>query len=466
MLNPFFLNGSKGEQGLMQDLINESIKMYGIDVYYIPRHYIKTNTIIEEVVQSEFNNAYPIEAYVETYDGYDGAGTLLSKFGIQEMDDLVITISKERFENYISPLIKNLPDIKLSTRPKEGDLIYFPLGDRLFEIKYVEHEKPFYQLQKNYMYELRCELFRYGDEVIDTNIEQIDDNTKEIGYIQSLKMVSVGTTAHATALIGNGVVRYINIANRGESYKTAPNVVFSSQIGATKATGIATMISGLVDFCETNSNLYRVQGVEITDGGENYTRAPKISFISAYGSGAEAISFIGNGSIKKINVTNGGSGYATVPQVTIVGVASTSAVARAIVEDGIVTEIRIIDGAFGFASAPTITIQSPSASGIGTYYFNEVVVGSANSVTARVKSWNKITGFLEVSNITGELVSGETLIGQESGASYKILEVNTDNLDDPNDDDNQGDGFAQNIQIETEADSLLDFSERNPFGNP
>lgn len=466
MLNPFFLNGSKSEQGLIQDLINESIRMYGIDVYYIPRHYIKTNTIIEEVVQSEFNNAYPIEAYVETYDGYDGAGTLLSKFGIQEMDDLVITISKERFENYISPLIQNLPNIKLSTRPKEGDLIYFPLGDRIFEIKYVEHEKPFYQLQKNYMYELRCELFRYGDEVIDTNIEEIDDNTKEIGYIQTLKMVSVGTTAHATALIGNGVVRYVDVTNRGESYKSTPNVVFSSQVGATKATGISTMISGLVDFCETNTNLYRVQGVEIIDGGENYSRAPKVSFVGGDGSGAEAVSLIGNGSIRKINVTNGGSGYTTVPQITFVGVGSTAAIARAIVEDGVVTAIRIIDGAYGFASAPTITIQSPSASGIGTYYFNEVIVGSASSVTARVKSWNKVTGFLEVSNITGEFAEGETLTGQESGAIYKILEVNTDNLDDPNDDYNSDDGFAQNEQIETEADGIIDFSERNPFGSP
>ena len=91
---------------------------------------------------------------------------MLSKFGIQAENELTVTISKERFENYISPLIKNLPNVELSTRPKEGDLIYFPLGDRLFEIKFVEHEKPFYQLKKNYVYTLTCQLFRAEDEMI------------------------------------------------------------------------------------------------------------------------------------------------------------------------------------------------------------------------------------------------------------------------------------------------------------
>ena len=176
MLNPFFLQGSKSEQSLVQSLINEQLRMYGVEVYYIPRRYITEKTIIKEVIESKFDNAYPLEAYVDTYDGYEGQGTILSKFGVQPLNDLNLIISKERFENYISPLIKNIPDIKLSTRPKEGDLIWFPLGDRLFEIKFVEHEKPFYQLQKTYVYELRCELFRYEDEIIDTGVEDIDDN--------------------------------------------------------------------------------------------------------------------------------------------------------------------------------------------------------------------------------------------------------------------------------------------------
>ena len=137
MLNPFFQQGSREEQSLIQDLINEQLRMYGVEIYYLPRQYVTEKSIIKEVIESKFENAYPIEAYVDTYEGYNGLGTLMSKFGIQEMDDLILTISKERFEEYITPLIKDITNIKLSTRPKEGDLVYFPLGDRLFEIKYV-----------------------------------------------------------------------------------------------------------------------------------------------------------------------------------------------------------------------------------------------------------------------------------------------------------------------------------------
>lgn len=149
--------------------------MYGVEVYYIPRKYITTKTIIREVIESQFDNAYPIEAYLNNFEGYSDNTQILSKFGIQASNEISLIISQERFKEYITPLIENLDNIKLSTRPKEGDLIYFPLGDRLFEIKFVEHEKPFYQLQKNYVYELRCELFRYENEVIDTGIDEIDD---------------------------------------------------------------------------------------------------------------------------------------------------------------------------------------------------------------------------------------------------------------------------------------------------
>jgi hypothetical protein len=156
MLNPFFLQGSKSEQSLIQDLINEQLRMYGVEVYYLPRQYVTEKTVIREVIESEFNDAYPIEAYVETYDGYSDNPTILSKFGIQSLNEITLIISRERYTNYISSLIINKDNIKISSRPKEGDLIYFPLGKRLFEIKYVEHEKPFYQLQGLYTYQLRC----------------------------------------------------------------------------------------------------------------------------------------------------------------------------------------------------------------------------------------------------------------------------------------------------------------------
>ena len=104
-LNSYFLQGSKSEQNLVQSLINEQLTIYGVEVYYIPRRYISQNTVIREVIESQFDSAYPIEAYIDSYEGYGGQGTLLSKFGIQNVDDLTLIISRERYETYITPLI-------------------------------------------------------------------------------------------------------------------------------------------------------------------------------------------------------------------------------------------------------------------------------------------------------------------------------------------------------------------------
>ena len=118
MLNPFFLQGSKGEQNLVQDIINEHLKIHGVDVYYLPRKYITEKTVIIEVIESEFRDTYPIEAYIENYEGYGGQTNILSKFGVQNLSNLTLIISKERFESYIYPLIDGKSNIKLSTRPK------------------------------------------------------------------------------------------------------------------------------------------------------------------------------------------------------------------------------------------------------------------------------------------------------------------------------------------------------------
>ena len=475
MLNPFFLQGSKGEQGLIQDLINEQLRMYGVEVFYLPRQYITEKTIIKEVIESQFNSALPIEAYVDTYEGYGGQGTILSKFGVQDIDDLTLIISRERWESYIQPLIRNKPNIKLSKRPKEGDLIYFPLGDRLFEIKFVEHEKPFYQLQGLYTYELRCELFRYEDEVIDTGIGDIDDSTAQDAAIQTLQLVGIGSTAVAITGIVNGGVRSVTLLNRGGNYTSAPTVAFSSApFSGITATGIATMIGGIVDICEPDETRLRVQGVELTNPGAGYTVAPKISFIGGGGSGATGITSIGDGLVGVITVTSGGSGYVTAPTVSFLGLSSVTASANAIINsDGEVTQIRITNSGLGYVIPPTITISSPNTYvGFGTYIFNEVIIGAASSVSARVKSWNAITKVLEVSNITGVFIPGETLIGQTSSAQYSLSKINednlgtSDNLDDTYSGGDRNSIFGDNKQIELEADAILDFSEENPFGIP
>ena len=289
-LNPFFLHGSSGEQNLVQDLVNEHLKMFGVEIYYIPRVYVNEKTIMEEVSRSEFTSAVPLEAYIDTYDGFSGAGTLLSKFGVQEIDDLTLIISKERYETVVESQIAVIDKTKLTSRPKEGDLIYFPLGDRLFEIKYVEHEKPFWQLQKNYVYELRCELFAYNDETIDTGIGEIDDNVIDEGYIQTFNMVGVGSTATAITSLRDGAVRRIIVSRRGSGYDSAPRVaITSAPSGGLTAVGIASMIGGIVDLCETSPDKLRVQKVDIADPGYGYTTAPRITFHGGGGPGAYAI---------------------------------------------------------------------------------------------------------------------------------------------------------------------------------
>jgi len=470
MLNPFFLQGSQSEQGLIQDLINEQLRIYGVEVYYIPRKYLTEKTIIKEVIQSAFNQAHPIEAYIDNYEGYSDNSVILSKFGIQATNEVNLIISKERFETYISPLLKDRPSIKLSTRPKEGDLIYFPLGDRIFEIKYVEHEKPFYQLRKNYVYLLKCELFRMEqNDVIATGVGEIDDvltgigtNLDDgyvaVGNIKKLTMVGIGVTATAQTSIVNGGIRSITVINRGGGYTSIPRVAISSA-PAGGITGIATalMISGIV-VCNDNVNpsAQSVQAVRIINPGAGYTVSPGIRFIGGGGSGAAATSLIDSGVVGIITVTNPGSGYTSTPSVTITGISTVSAAATAIVSAaGTITAIQIINAGAGYTTPPTITISSPYTAGIGTFVFNEIVTGSTSGTTARVRAWNSNNYELQVASASGDFIAGETVVGSASSASYMIRLVGEEIVTD---------GYASNQQIEIEADAILDFNERNPFG--
>ena len=147
-LNPFFLQGSVGEQNLMQELINEQLKIYGVEITYIPRKIVNRSTVFEELERSKFDDNFLLEAYVETFDGYGGQGDIMTKFGMTLKDELTVSISRERFEDFIAPFMEAMNDdeIIVDTRPREGDLVFFPLGNRLFEVKFVEHEDPFYQL--------------------------------------------------------------------------------------------------------------------------------------------------------------------------------------------------------------------------------------------------------------------------------------------------------------------------------
>ena len=471
-LNPFFQQGSSGERSLVQSLINEQLKMYGVDIHYMPRKYVSESTILKEVTQSKFDDAYPLEAYIDNFDGYGDNPTMLSKFGIQATNEVTLIISKERFETYISPLMKNEENIKLSTRPKEGDLIYFPLGDRIFEIKYVEHEKPFYVLKDTYVYELRCELFRYEDEVIDTGVEEIDDTLGGIegadgeevliGSGGTQKLTLVGTASQATASIGiiNGGIQFISLSNRGKGYTFAPRVAISSAPSG-GLTGIATskLLSGIaVEGNISDSKKSVVQHIDLVNPGFGYTSNPTIQVIGD-GTGVAATSKIENGVVGIVTITSGGSGYTTSPTITFTGLSTVSAAATAIVSAaGTISAIHIRNAGVGYTVTPTISIASPGSSGSGNYEFNESITGGTSGATARIRTWDAVTNELEIYNITGTFRRGETITGSSSGASHLVRVIDYTNFDDA--------GYGDNDEFELQADAILDFSENNPFGTP
>ena len=481
VLNPFFTQGTSSEQNLVQDLINEQLRTYGVDIFYLPRKYLAENTVIREVVQSKFDIALPLEAYIDNYDQYSGAGNLLSKFGIESKDEVRLIISRERFENYITPLIQDQENIKLSTRPKSGDLIWFPLDDRIYEIKDVEYAKPYYQLQDLYVYELYCELFQLEDEVIATGIEEVDNNLIGEDYdgstddgintiqgpTQTLTLVGAGVTATATSAIFDGGVRLFTISSRGGGYSSVPTVgVTSAPAGGTAAIGIATMIGG-INVCNLNANpkLQSVQAVNIANSGAGYTVAPGVRFSGGGdGVGAAATTTIGDGVVGIVTITSGGSGYVDNPiinftnEIFLPGVTTVSAAATAVVSAaGTITNIYITNAGLGYSVAPTIVVGNSESTGSGTFAFNEVVTGSSSGTTGRVRTWNSTTNVLEVGTVTGEFSLGENIVGATSGASYALRVADAQPADD---------GFADNINIETEADKIIDFSEQNPFGMP
>jgi len=465
-LNPFFIQGTRGEQRLVQDLINEQLKIYGVEIIYIPRKYVTTNTVIKENILAKFDEGYAIEAYVMSYQGFGGSGDLLTKFGVQSKDELSLAISRERYEDFISPFLTSNPQIKLSTRPAEGDLIYFPLSDIIYEIKFVEHETEFYQLNKLYIYELRCEPFEYEDEIINTGIDDIDDNFLTKGSLLKLTLVGIGSTATAITSLRTGSLVDVYITSAGYNYTSVPTVAISTSPSGGNASGIASMT-------RSSSGKYSVNEVIITNPGYGYTRPPLIRFIGGGGTGAAATAGISTlNSVGIITITSGGSNYINVPSVTFVGNVGSgqSAIGQAQVTSGIVTNIYLLNAGFGYTTTPSISISSSSGVGTGNFSPLETVTGSASSVTAIVKNWDYDTKILYVSNVSGKFQLGEVIYGsntllQSPGIGntgyYTISQIEESHDMDGT---KYGNEYRQNEEIEFQANDILDFTERNPFG--
>lgn len=471
-LNSYFLQGSPSEQRLIQDLINEQLKMYGQDVLYMPRRIIGENTVIKEVTASKFDDSFRIEAYLMNFEGFSGNGDILSKFGVRSNDEINLVISKERYDDFISPLLKLWPENerKLAYRPQEGDLIWFPLDESLFEIKYVEGKKPFYQLNNLYVYELRCERFEYEDEIIDvpevdpTGIE-VNESIKDLGNVYTIQMVGTGATT-AVATVGFATtnpnsksVQYIDLINDGYGYTSAPTVSISTApSGGLTATAVAIMTS------RSSNQKLSIDRILITNPGFGYTEPPTVTISGANGSGGIATAVINSRVLGIVGLSSGGVGYTTTPQVTIqrifiptsTGISSNinNAQAEAVVNsNGVVVAVRYSNAGAGYTFTPTISFTDPTSTTFGDYDYNEVVTGSRTGTTGYVKSWDYANRVLKLSVVDGTFARGEAIVGV--AASYKVSTVQTNEFLDL---------YAENIQIENAADNIVDFSQRNPFG--
>lgn len=359
--NPYFSYSIQGEQDLHESLVIEQIKMFGRDVYYIPRSLVKEDHLFGEDTLSTFNGAYAIEAYIADTTGFGGDGELYSKFGLRITDQMEFVISRKRF----TEAVDDNAALIVEGRPNEGDLIWFPLAKKLFQINFVEYESPFYQFGKNFVWNLKTEIFEYSDEDLDTGVAEID--AVETSRSSSMKLVmDPGGTGHYTI---------------GETVRS-------------------TNHDAVVAYTHADWTL----GFTVWDGGEGYdpNDPPTITFTPPPAGGTQATGTV------QVN------------------------------SSGLVTGVTLNPGS-GYTSAPGFTLET-----------------SPLAVSAEVKSWNPVTRELEIINRNGTFNTVDSVKGLTSNAVWSPYTYNTINNTNSEYDDNQ--------YYEQEADSILDFTEHNPFG--
>ena len=263
--NPHFQHfDATNEQYLVQDLIIESIKIYGHDVYYMPRTLVNEDTLYSEDTISAFNDAYVVEMYIKNVDGFEGEGDFMSRFGLEIRDQITFSVAQRTF--------KNLQLDSTYDRPKEGDIIYFPLTKKVFEIRFVEHESVFYQTGALQTYDLVCELFQYEDQAIDTGIDDIDKIEREESYsidvvldsgtgtystgetvYQGTDLASANTTAEVVSWTSSS--KTLRVMNLVGTFNTTYNVVG----GSSSASYSFTSTDYQQDKQDTTSDSYKLE---------------------------------------------------------------------------------------------------------------------------------------------------------------------------------------------------------------
>ena len=371
--NVFFSHAVQTEQNLVEDLIVESLRMYGHNCFYLPRSIVNEDTILGDAADSSFDDAYEVEMYLDGVEGFEGEGDLYSKFGVEVRDTATFVISKRSWERFISL------DANLATglRPNEGDLIYFPLSKSVFEIKFVEHENPFYQMGKLFTFKMTCDLFEYSGEDFNTGVGALDTDL-DLAQAAGIELTLADTPTIRDFIVGETVSQLVTdtVVITGEvvSWSETTNKLYVSKIQTTDTTG------NYQSFVLTDTTTGRIIAEDTLDG----------DLIALSGTGQEGyyIDF------------EDGTASLTIPSYVTDGTTGTDAL---LLETTTVDRL-ILESGTGFDQAGYLSVEDSLASrrSIGS-------VGSA-------------------------------------------IELSTD-------------AGAFNLDLETDADGIIDFSEGNPFGD-
>ena len=412
--------GNVNEQRLHEDLIIEGLKIYGFDCYYLPRTLVNRDLILGEDTLSKFDDSHLIEMYMETTEGFAGQQELINKFGLEIREDTTFTVAKRRWQDAVD----NPATLIVEGRPNEGDIIYMPLMKSFFEVQFVEDQQPFFQLGNLPVYKLQVTRWEYSSERLDTGITEIDEaednySLDQLAHQQSLESGTFGAVLGSPVVSGD-IISSIPIVSGGEGYVTAPTITISDPSASIQATATASIVGNTLD------------SFTITNAGRGYGSAPTVTVVytatdSTTKTNTDSSPGLTNGQLTSItpaSITD----ILSITSVTVSGPGdAVTATATANLTDGVVTSISItVDGSSYLGLSPTVTISE-----------NTDATGSL---------------VLENDSVTGEV-------------NYFLLETY--------DIQTQANTYGDNDDFDTEAgfttastaDDIIDFSERNPFGD-
>ena len=416
--------GVATEQNLVQDLVDEQIKLFGSDVFYIPRVHLKDQTL-GEVIQSEFNQSYMIEMFLVNVEGFGAGAEFVSKFGLRITDEITFVVSRRRWEQSANPAL----NLAVDGRPNEGDLIYFPLTEDLYEVKYVERENPFFQLGKQYFYQLTAEIYEQGADKFDTGIDEIDDVERDFSNITTLNL-SLTTRQTATGTLqvdSSGAISQATITLAGTGYNTPPNVTIGN--AGNGSGGIITtsiMDGGVVT-------------LTIVNGGSGYDPTNVDPPTITIDAPPEAIQFVNDEHVVIGGFTAQGSGRTWTSSnkvITITGSGGFDPVFATTTqkkyfywkfEDKRICYVYQYNGTTATTAPGYFYYDSANVRYIINAWEETTTSGGQailydlmSATIAEVADWNGVTYTLEIMNRTGNFIDGDMIRGVESNAIYTL----------------------------------------------